>query len=400
MKFALYALIAFLLAPLNSAQAGAVVQNLRIGDDANKTRVVLELSESVAFTIFALNNPRRIVLDLPPVSWKNANDTSQKGGVVKSLRFGQFSATQSRLVLDLAAPVQIVSQFLLPPTAGFPHRLVIDLARTDEARFAAQVAAGRKARGIQKASKKQQAKAAPRQAIPQPTPLKKKSGKKVIVIDAGHGGLDPGALGKKTQEKIVTLAFARELAKQLRATGRYEVHLTRDRDIYIPLRQRVSIARKHRADLFISIHADAIKRKNVRGLSVYTLSEKSSDKEAAALARKENQSDIIAGVDLGEQPSEVSNILLDLSQRETKNLSARFAGMVTKKAKAQTRLLERPHRFAGFRVLKAPDVPSVLIETGFLTNRQDEKQLLTPSWRRKVVRTLVGAVDAFFASTL
>ena len=225
------------------------------------------------------------------------------------------------------------------------------------------------------------------------------AGKPVIVLDAGHGGVDPGALGRKAREKSVTLNFTRELAKQLRKTGKYKVYLTRNRDIYIPLRQRVNIARKHNADLFISIHADAIKRKNVRGMSIYTLSETASDKEAAALAKKENQSDIIAGIDFADQPPEVANILIDLAQRETKNLSVKFANLVVDNARGKTRLLDRTHRFAGFRVLKAPDVPSVLIELGFLTNRSDEKQLLSSAWRRKVAGAMVNSVDGFFRSS-
>ena len=219
------------------------------------------------------------------------------------------------------------------------------------------------------------------------------------MVDAGHGGVDPGASGRKAREKQVTLAFSKELARQLRNTGKYDVYLTRSRDIYIPLRQRVNIARKHQADLFISIHADAIKRKNVRGMSIYTLSETASDKEAEALARKENRSDIIVGIDFDDQPPEVADILIDLAQRETKNLSVKFANLVVKNARGTTRLLERTHRFAGFRVLKAPDVPSVLIELGFLTNRSDEKQLLSVSWRRKIAKSLVKSVNGFFSSS-
>ena len=184
----------------------------------------------------------------------------------------------------------------------------------------------------------------------------------------------------------------------MRKSGAYEVHLTRDRDIYIPLGERVNIARRRNADLFISIHADSISRKNVRGLSIYTLSETASDREAAALARKENRSDIIAGIDFGDQPPEVTNILIDLAQRETKNLSVKFAGLVVNKMKGKTILLDRTHRFAGFRVLKAPDVPSVLIELGFLTNRSDERQLQSTKWRRQVANALLTAINGYFAS--
>ena len=288
--------------------------------------------------------------------------------------------------------MKVAKSFVLPPSSGLPHRLVVDLVKTDSKAFAEQVAKDR-------AAKRSAQKARPAPEPFTPKPRRQANSKPVIVLDAGHGGVDPGALGRKAREKSVTLAFTRELAKQLRATGKYKVYLTRNRDIYIPLRQRVSIARKHNADLFISIHADAIKRKNVRGMSIYTLSETASDKEAAALAKKENQSDIIAGIDFGDQPAEVANILIDLAQRETKNLSVKFANLVVDNARGKTRLLDRTHRFAGFRVLKAPDVPSVLIELGFLTNRSDEQQLLTASWRRKVAGALVKSVDGFFRSS-
>ena len=203
-------------------------------------------------------------------------------------------------------------------------------------------------------------------------------------------------MGARSREKDIVLAFSKELVRQLKATRRYDVYLTRSTDIYIPLRQRVQIARNRKADLFISIHADAIKKKNIRGLSVYTLSEKASDREAAALARKENQSDIIAGVDFGDQLPEVANILIDLAQRDTKNASVKFAESLISSARGKTLLLDRTHRFAGFRVLKAPDVPSVLVELGFITNRTDEKQLTSNKWRRRVATGMVDAIDNFF----
>ncbi|HAK98145.1 MAG TPA: hypothetical protein DCP14_02255 [Rhodobiaceae bacterium] len=228
---------------------------------------------------------------------------------------------------------------------------------------------------------------------PKPRPRKTR---KIVVVDPGHGGVDPGAMGARSREKDIVLAFSKELVRQLKATRRYDVYLTRSTDIYIPLRQRVQIARNRKADLFISIHADAIKKKNIRGLSVYTLSEKASDREAAALARKENQSDIIAGVDFGDQLPEVANILIDLAQRDTKNASVKFAESLISSARGKTLLLDRTHRFAGFRVLKAPDVPSVLVELGFITNRTDEKQLTSNKWRRRVATGMVDAIDNFF----
>ena len=367
--------------------ATVAVKDIRLGVTAERTRLVLDLGAKVDFNIFLLDRPRRVVVDLPSLAWPTDQPTVD--GLVQKIRFGQFTADKSRLVIDAKGPVRVAKSFLLPPSSGLPHRLVIDLVKTGNKEFADQVAKDR-------AAKRSAKKAAPAPTPFTPKPRKQANSKPVIVLDAGHGGVDPGALGRKAREKSVTLNFTRELAKQLRKTGKYKVYLTRNRDIYIPLRQRVNIARKHNADLFISIHADAIKRKNVRGMSIYTLSETASDKEAAALAKKENQSDIIAGIDFADQPPEVANILIDLAQRETKNLSVKFANLVVDNARGKTRLLDRTHRFAGFRVLKAPDVPSVLIELGFLTNRSDEKQLLSTAWRRKVAGALVNSVNGFF----
>jgi N-acetylmuramoyl-L-alanine amidase len=375
------------LAVVAAESATVAVKDIRLGVTAERTRLVLDLGAKVDFDIFLLDRPRRAVVDLPSLAWPTDQPTVD--GLVQKIRFGQFTADKSRLVIDAKGPVRVAKSFLLPPSSGLPHRLVIDLVKTGNKEFADQVAKDRAAKHSAK-------KAAPAPTPFTPKPRKQANSKPVIVLDAGHGGVDPGALGRKAREKSVTLNFTRELAKQLRKTGKYKVYLTRNRDIYIPLRQRVNIARKHNADLFISIHADAIKRKNVRGMSIYTLSETASDKEAAALAKKENQSDIIAGIDFADQPPEVANILIDLAQRETKNLSVKFANLVVDNARGKTRLLDRTHRFAGFRVLKAPDVPSVLIELGFLTNRSDEKQLLSTAWRRKVAGALVNSVNGFF----
>ena len=375
------------LAVAAAESATVSVKDIRLGVTAERTRLVLDLGAKVDFDIFLLDRPRRVVVDLPSLAWPTDQPTVD--GLVQKIRFGQFTADKSRLVIDAKGPVRVAKSFLLPPSSGLPHRLVIDLVKTGNKEFADQVAKDR-------AAKRSAKKAAPAPTPFTPKPRKQANSKPVIVLDAGHGGVDPGALGRKAREKSVTLNFTRELAKQLRKTGKYKVYLTRNRDIYIPLRQRVNIARKHNADLFISIHADAIKRKNVRGMSIYTLSETASDKEAAALAKKENQSDIIAGIDFADQPPEVANILIDLAQRETKNLSVKFANLVVDNARGKTRLLDRTHRFAGFRVLKAPDVPSVLIELGFLTNRSDEKQLLSTAWRRKVAGALVNSVNGFF----
>ncbi|MCK5166684.1 MAG: N-acetylmuramoyl-L-alanine amidase, partial [Rhodospirillaceae bacterium] len=236
-------------------------------------------------------------------------------------------------------------------------------------------------------------------SIPMPIKKPKPVGKKVIMLDPGHGGVDPGTIGVSgTYEKNITLAMARDIKKAIEKNGRFKVVLTRNRDIFIRLRDRVRKAREAGADLFISIHADAIKNPKTRGLSVYTLSDKASDKEAAALAHKENKADLIAGLDLSSENAEVTNILIDLAQRESMNQSAIVAKNLVKELKREVKLLRNTHRFAGFAVLKAPDLPSILVETGFLSNRQDERNLLSRKYRAKLARAVAKGVERHFAT--
>ena len=221
--------------------------------------------------------------------------------------------------------------------------------------------------------------------------------KRVIVIDPGHGGVDPGTIGVSgVYEKHITLLVARAIQRRLQRGARYRVVLSRERDVFVRLRERVVLAREAGADLFISLHADAIRDGRIRGLSVYTLSEKASDKEAALLAEKENRADLLAGIDLSKESPEVSDILFDLAQRETMNQSTRFATHLVKALARQTRLLRNTHRFAGFAVLKAPDVPSVLLELGFLSNRYDERSLMRKAYRAKLAAAVERAVGGYF----
>jgi N-acetylmuramoyl-L-alanine amidase len=219
------------------------------------------------------------------------------------------------------------------------------------------------------------------------------------VIDAGHGGIDPGTLGRSgTREKDVVLNVARELRKALEGTGRYRVQLTRDTDVFIPLRERVNIARAVQADLFVSLHADANDHQDIRGASVYTLSEDASDREAAKLAEKENMSDVIAGVDLAGDNGPVASILIDLAQRDTMNRSVRFAERVLTSLRRATLVRPTsPHRSADFAVLKAPDIPAALIELGYLTNSTDESEMSKVAWRTRVAASLVAAIDGHFS---
>lgn len=368
------------------------VTDVRLGKSGDTTRFVLELSGKVEAKAFTLADPHRLIIDLPALDWELASDFVPAGrGLISSFRYGLFRPGNARVVIDLSGPAKISRSFVLPPdpTNNRNWRIVFDLVSTPDAAF-------RAAAGWPDAPKAAPAAVTPKPDVPSAKPVT--NARKIIVIDAGHGGVDPGALGGRgTREKNVTLAFAKALGEALRASGRYEVHLTRETDIFIELRERVAIARRKNADLFISVHADSIERRDVRGASVYTLSEKASDAEAARLARKENDADIIAGVNLGGDSDDVRDILIDLAQRETKNLSVRFAQTVIPKMAEVTKVLRNTHRFAGFRVLKAPDVPSVLIELGFLTNSDDELSLTSSSWRRKTAVSIARGVDAYFA---
>lgn len=219
----------------------------------------------------------------------------------------------------------------------------------------------------------------------------------MIVLDPGHGGIDPGTVGTSgTFEKNITLSIAKELQRQLLDGGRYRVLLTRNKDVFVRLSRRVEIAREAEAALFVSLHADSIKNRRVRGAAVYTLSETASDAEAAALAAKENRADVIAGLHIEGESSEVTTILIDLARRETMNLSAGFASLLVPEIRRNGKVLRNDHRVAGFAVLKAPDVPSILVEMGYLSNRQDEKLLLSRAYQRRISTAMVRAVDRYF----
>jgi N-acetylmuramoyl-L-alanine amidase len=368
------------------AMGEPVALAVRVGPHPDKTRFVLELSEPVAFGISVLDDPYRVVIDLPEIAWQLPADAGTKGaGLVTGFRYGTVQAGTARVVIDLKAPAKVKGAFLAAPEADRQHRLVLDLELAAPEAFQAELQ-----------SRKPTALTAARPPAPAP-PAKKKDERKVIAIDAGHGGVDPGAIGiSGAYEKDVTLAMARELKKHLERDGRYRVVMTRDDDTFIRLRDRVGIARQAGADLFISIHADSIGRSSISGASIYTLSEQASDKEAEALAAKENKADIIGGVDLSDKSMDVSTILIDLAQRESMNEAARLAGNLTEHLRATGSILDRSHRFAGFAVLKAPDIPSVLIELGYLSNKTEEAKLRSEAHRARMGAAIRKAVDGYF----
>jgi N-acetylmuramoyl-L-alanine amidase len=406
----------------NVSAAVAVVTDVRVGQHSQSTRFVLELDRQVKFSVFMLAKPYRVVIDLPEVGWRlPSRPLPFNRGLVKQFRYGLFQPGTSRVVLDVKGSAAVKQAFILEPKGGSGYRLVVDLASVSPQVFMTQVK--RRPLAVNGLGNNQSQRsnnlpnlgilsppssatapilnsrspAAQARVTSIPQPIQKSKKKPLIVLDPGHGGVDPGTHGRSgIYEKHITLSAAREFKAILEKTGRYRVVLTRNRDIFIRLRDRITIARDAGADLFISIHADAIKNRKVRGLSVYTLSETASDKEAAGLAEKENKSDLIAGIDLSDKTPEVANILIDLTQRESMNQSARFATGLVKELARKTKLLRNTHRFAGFVVLKAPDVPSVLIELGFLSNRLDEQALVRKSYRAKLGKAIAEAVNNYF----
>ena len=370
----------------SGAFAKPVVSDVRIGVHSGATRVVLDLDGEVAYTIFTLPQPYRVIVDLPEVEWRMSTTPAMRG-VIQRFRYGLFQPGMSRLVLDVATPSVVERAFTLKPTADFGYRLVIDLRAVSAEEF------GRQARLTPPPQPQPQ----PPAPTASPTPLI--GGKPLIVVDAGHGGVDPGTISAAgTREKRLTLLAAIELKRQLEASGHYRVLLTRSSDIFVPLAGRVAIAHNARADLFISLHADSMANKKVRGASIYTLSEKSYDAESAALAARENKSDVLAGIDLesGAYDADVTYILIDLARRETMEYSAQFSKVLITELGKSTKLLRKTHRFAGFRVLKAPEVPSVLVELGYLSNREDERALRDPITRAGLMTAIARAIDRFF----
>jgi N-acetylmuramoyl-L-alanine amidase len=407
---ALAALSPVLARSSRPASAPAVIA-ARIAGDQMRTRFIADLNQSVGFNVYILADPFRAVVDLPAVAFRLPPGIGAAGrGLISAYRYGSIGEKRARIVMDLAGPALIQKSFLIDPREGQPARMVVDLVATDRTTFARlNRDAGRPDSEIAEEDTA---------IVPRPRPkpdgspppvenqadrndkVRDSAGRKVIVLDPGHGGLDPGASSRTgILEKDVVLAFARVVKESLEATQRYSVLMTRNSDSFISLADRVRFARRQHADLMIAIHADALRGPTVRGATVYTLSEKASDAEAQALAEKENGVDILAGVAHAEDSEQIAGILIDLTQRETKNSSVFLARRLVRQLKPVTLLTGHPHRSAGFRVLKAPDVPSVLLELGYLSSRADERLLRSTEWRRRMAKAMVGAVDSYFGQS-
>jgi N-acetylmuramoyl-L-alanine amidase len=380
------------LAPPAEADSASfpIATGVRIGGDDKQTRFVMDFDRKVDLAVFTLANPYRVVIDLPQVMFHLPQNAGEKGrGVIKGFRYGLIMPGGSRIVLDAKGPVKIEKAFAMPAAEGQPARLVLDLAATDRESFLRTIALEK--RGAR--TPKRVPVAVKPDADPRP----------VVVIDPGHGGIDNGTHGAGgISEKDVVLAFAKDVQAKLEASGKYRVLMTRSDDSFIALTERVRFARSHNASLFISIHADALPKREgqAEGATVYTLSEHASDAEAARLAEDENKADVIAGVDLSAEPDDVANILVELAQRETKTFSLQFAKAAVNDLKAVARLHKRPMKSAGFVVLKAPDVPSVLVELGYMSDKDDLSHLTSDAWRHRTAGALAQAVDEFFGPRL
>ncbi|OAP41531.1 N-acetylmuramoyl-L-alanine amidase [Sinorhizobium glycinis] len=384
----LFAAMAVLLPATSRAEGTAplLAYGARVAGDDARTRLVIEFDRNPEYSIHYVANPVRVIIDLPETSFGLKPESLEPRGLFDAIRYGGMGAGASRLVLSAKGPTEVTHAEVKPEEDGKGFRLVIDAERIDQARFD-KLLSDQQWTGTVSAAKTGRPALAPAKA----------SGAFVVAVDAGHGGIDTGAIGSvtKTEEKHVTLAFARDLVATLNREAGIEAFLTRRGDEFLSLPQRVQIARQGGANLFISVHADTLKQKDIRGATVYTISDKASDHLAANLAARENLSDEIAGIPLESEPAEVADILIDLTRRETQAFSVNLARSVVSSFEGQIKLINNPHRHAGFRVLQAPDVPSILLELGFLSNMEDEKQLLDPEWRKKVSQLLAVAVRRY-----
>lgn len=378
------------IAPVRASDLPIVAISAELGVDGNRTDLVFTLSEHVDAQAFVMSNPDRVIIDLPKVNFQIPPDAVAVGGLIASYRFGMFAADRSRIVIDLseAALVESVETTIRPSDRA--ALLSIGLAATGRAAFEEAVA--RDARAVLESAMTtaslRDLDAAPGDDRP------------VIVLDPGHGGVDPGAVARGgVLEKDIVLAFATRLRERLEEGGRYRVVMTRDADVFVALGERVKIAQRAQADLFVSIHADSISSApQVSGLTVYTGSERASDRESARLADRENQADAVAGVEETQIPDEVADILHDLTLRETRGFSHGFAGRLVEELEGVARLNKNPHRQAGFRVLRAPDVPSVLLELGYLSSQRDIELLLSETWRDKATAAIADAIGRYFTT--
>ncbi|MEW9615648.1 N-acetylmuramoyl-L-alanine amidase [Shinella sp. S4-D37] len=373
---------------VSASAAPLLAFSARIAGDDARTRLVIDFDRKPDFKVHYVANPYRVLIDLPETAFGLKAEELEARGIFSDIRYGTMAAGRSRIVLTASRPVGVVLAEVQEEQGAASYRLVIDTAIVTDQAFQGL---------MEKQSWQEAAVSAGAGEASVMLPGSRADGPFVIAVDAGHGGIDNGALGgvTRTQEKHVTLAFARQLTEALNKLPGTRAVLTREKDEFLSLSQRVQLARHEGANLLISIHADTLKQKDIRGATVYTISDKASDSLAASLAERENLSDQVAGISFVDEPAEVVDILLDLTRRETQAFSINLAQSVVRNFKDQVLLINNPHRHAGFRVLTAPDVPSILLELGFLSNKEDEQLLIDPAWQKKVAGLVARAVEQY-----
>lgn len=379
-----------------------IASDVRLAGDAKQTRFVLDLDKAIQFRAFALADPYRVVVDIPQVSFQLKAGAGTAGrGLIKAFRYGLVMPGGSRIVFDLSGPARIANSYVLEAANGQPPRLVLELEQVDRTTFVQSLAPESRPE-LKPAIADAASAAVAAEVTGGPKPAAPADLRPVVVIDPGHGGIDNGTQANGASEKELVLGFGLALRDRIEKSGKYRVVMTRTDDTFIPLADRVKVARNQSAALFVSIHADALPRRegDAQGATIYTLSDRASDAEAERLAEAENKADAIGGVNLTEEPTEVADILIDLAQRETRTFSNRFARLLMGEMKGNVRMHKNPLKSAGFRVLKAPDVPSVLIELGYVSNKGDLEHLVSENWRSRTVGSMAHAVDAFFAKRL
>jgi N-acetylmuramoyl-L-alanine amidase len=372
-----------------------VASDVRLGGDGAQTRMIVDFSQKVDIRAFTLADPYRVVIDMPQVAFQFRPKAGEAGrGLIRTFRFGLVMPGGSRMVVDLVRPARIDKALVLDAANDQPARLVLDLTAISRDAFMRLAALEGRVPDNRKTD------SLPEKSLPE---NRSDDARPLIVIDPGHGGIDNGTKAATGEmEKTIVLEFCLILRDKIEKLGKYRVVMTRVDDSFVALSDRVALARARQASLFISIHADALARGegDAQGATVYTLSERPSDARAARLAEAENQADVIAGLDLTSEPKDVAGILIDLARRETKTFSVQFAQTVVNSMKATAKLHQNPLKAASFVVLKAPDVPSVLVELGFVSNKMDLRSLISPEWRQRTADSIVQAVDTYFTTRL
>lgn len=375
-------------AAAQSAAVGPTIvvdEMLLAADDGMKTRFTIFLSRPIETKTFVIERPNRVVIEMPEVTFAlEKKKEPRREGLVSALRYGLFAIGRSRIVLELARPAA-VTRTLIEEAPDGRSKLIIELMRVEQETFHKTALADAIANARQPAA----------------VPVRMAKGdddRPLIMIDPGHGGIDAGAKAGDVSEKDIVFAFAKTLKDILDKEGKYRVAMTRDSDVFVPLDERMNMARAARADLFVSIHADTISYSQVRGFTIYTGSEKATDAESARLAEKENGADAVGGMEVAQASEEIADILQDLTLRETRSFSNRLAGLLVAHLETAMPVNKNPHRMAGFRVLRAPDVPSALIELGYMSSARDFDLLMSDEWRAKSAEALAKAFDQYFAS--